>query len=213
MKILREGVVVAFLGMAFASAANALSPRGLALARNYFPGATPGSTAPVTLKQGSGTTGTTNHPSPSDIDALAARLKAKGLELADSNHVIQWFQDPRYDQELVVFVDSRDDEHYQAGHIPGAWQLDHFHPDRHLATVLPVCQTAENIVVYCMGGDCEDSEFAALTLAELGIPKDKLRIYGGGMSEWIANGWPVEIEARKSGRMLQTAPGTTPGAP
>jgi hypothetical protein len=32
-----------------------------------------------------------------------------------------------------------DDEHYRAGHIPGAFQLDHYHPENYLAAVLP-CQ-------------------------------------------------------------------------
>ena len=37
--ILLEGLFVAVTGAAFAFGANAISPRGLALARNYFPGA------------------------------------------------------------------------------------------------------------------------------------------------------------------------------
>jgi len=65
--------------------------------------------------------------------------------------------------------------------------------------VLGACQNAEKVVVYCNGGDCEDSQFAAVTLRDTGVPKEKLFVYPGGMAEWATNGWPIEIGARKSG--------------
>jgi len=138
--------------------------------------------------------------------SVAARLQANGLRLVDSNQVAQLYHDPRYEQELVVFIDARDDSNYQEGHIPGAYQFDHYHPENYLAAVLPVCQTAERIVVYCTGGDCEDSEFSALTLGGVGIPKEKLAVYVGGMTEWLTNGLPVEIGARRSGNIRPTKP-------
>ena len=67
--------------------------------------------------------------------------------------------------------------------------------------VLPVCQKAEQIVVYCNGGDCDDSETAALLLRDVGIPNQKLFVYGGGMAEWITNSLPVETGARNSGNL------------
>ncbi|HWH72296.1 MAG TPA: rhodanese-like domain-containing protein, partial [Candidatus Sulfotelmatobacter sp.] len=57
------------------------------------------------------------------------------------------------------------------------------------------------IVVYCNGGNCEDSELAATMLRDAGIPKDKLLVYGGGMTEWTTNGLPVELGQRKSGNL------------
>jgi rhodanese-related sulfurtransferase len=102
---------------------------------------------------------------------------------------------------LVVFVDARDDQHYQEGHVPGAYQLDHYRPEKYLAPVLLVCQTAHQIVVYCNGGDCEDSEFTAITLRDAGILREKLLIYGGGLTEWLTNGLPVEIGPRNSGNL------------
>jgi rhodanese-related sulfurtransferase len=135
---------------------------------------------------------------------LAARLGAKGLQLADSNQVAQLFHDPRCEEGLVIFVDARNEEHYQEGHIPGAYLLDYFHPDKHLASVWQACQTAQQVVVYCNGGDCQDSELAAMMLGENNVPKEKLLIYGGGIAEWATNGLPIEVGERKSGRFLKT---------
>jgi rhodanese-related sulfurtransferase len=205
-QVLWEGVIVALAGALFAFAANEVSPRGLHLARNYFPGAvrSPRPTANASrLVPGAGGT---NAAVPSPAQLLAARLQAKGLQPAESNQVAQLFRDARYAQELIVFVDARDDRHYQEGHIPGAWQFDPYHAEIHLATVLPVCQAAERIVVYCTGGECEDSEFAAILLRDAGLPKEKLFVYGGGMTEWTTSGLPVEIGERKSGNFRPAKP-------
>lgn len=207
-QILRESVLIGVLGAFLAFAANAISPRGLVLTRNYFPSGVRSSQSAVitnspTLSNASPRVVAPAHTPP---QLLAARLQAKGLQLADSNQVIQLFGDPRYEQELVIFVDARDDRHYQEGHIPGAYQFDHYRAENYLPIVLPVCQTAQQIVVYCMGGDCEDSEFAAITLASTGIPMERFYVYGGGMSEWMTNGLPVEVGERKSGKLLNTQP-------
>jgi rhodanese-related sulfurtransferase len=59
-------------------------------------------------------------------------------------------------------------------------------------------------VVYCNGGNCEDSELTAALLADANIvPREKLWVYGGGITEWATNGWPVELGERKSGRMRE----------
>jgi rhodanese-related sulfurtransferase len=204
--VLVEGVIVALAGALFAFAANEVSPRGLTLTRNYFPGAARSSLPTATATQLTPGTGDTNVAVPSPAKLLAARLQAKGLQLVDSNQVVQLFRDPRYEQELVVFIDARDDRHYQEGHIPGAYQFDHYRAENYLATVLPACQSAERIVVYCTGGDCEDSEFTALTLRDVGIPKERLFVYGGGMAEWATNGLPVEVGERKSGNFRPVKP-------
>lgn len=204
--VLLEALAVALAGLLFGLAANQLSPRGLTLTRNYFPGSSPpASPAPPGGNQATNAAGT-NTPAASLADLAAARLKEKGLQLVNSNLVVQLYRDPKFQQELFIFVDARDDQHYQEGHVPGAYQFDHYRAENYLAAVLPVCQTAEQIVVYCNGGNCEDSEFAAVTLASAGVPKDRLLIYGGGMTEWVTNGLPIEVGSRKSG-VLKDAKG------
>jgi rhodanese-related sulfurtransferase len=204
--ILFESLLLAIVGMAFAFAANEISPRGLRLTADYFPGAIQSSSPIVTDLQVTPGPGHTNVTLTADEERLAARLHAKGLHLITTEQAAQHFRDPRFEQELIVFIDARNDWHYQQGHIPGAYQFDHYRAADYLASVLPVCQTAELVVVYCTGGDCEDSEFAAIFLHQAGIPADKLLVYAGGMAEWTAKGLPVEIGARHSGNLSPANP-------
>ena len=183
--VVLEAIILALAGLLLALAANALSPRGLRLGRNYFP--------TLAVVQ-------TNAANPAD--SLLARLQQHGLKLASSNEVVQLFRDPGYEQGLIVFVDARNDQAYQAGHVPGAWQLDRYRPENYLATVLPACATAQKIVVYCNGRSCDDSEFAAVMLREAGIPGENIMVYGGGISEWT-NALPVEIGPRGSGQIIE----------
>jgi rhodanese-related sulfurtransferase len=161
---------------------------------------------------GPGATGGTN----SERGLVEAKLQAEGLQFADAEQAARFFGDPKRAQELVVFVDARDDDHYQAGHIPGAYQLDHYHPEKYLSTVLPACQSAETIVVYCKGGSCEDSEQTALFLRDSGISKNNLYVYTGGFDEWNLRKQPIELGQRNSGQMQEAAPASgtlTKGAP
>jgi rhodanese-related sulfurtransferase len=100
-----------------------------------------------------------------------------------------------------VFIDARDESHYREGHIPGACEFDPYRPDKYFAAILPICRAAEQIVVYCNGGDCDDSETAAILLRNVGIANQKLFIYGGGITEWTDNNLPVETGARNSGNL------------
>jgi rhodanese-related sulfurtransferase len=188
-KILLEGLLVAVVGLLLGLGANQVSPRGINLRADIF-------------RVSETNTPVVKQPGRSPREAI----EAKGFRFAESNLVYQLFQDPRYGMELVVFIDARDDKHYQEGHIPGAYQLDPYYLEKYLLGVLPACMTAEQIVFYCNGGDCEDSLFAAMAVADQRIPKDKLYIYGGGMTEWSANGWPVETGARKSGMLRSSTP-------
>jgi len=202
-RILVEGLVVATIGAVLAFLANGLSPRGLKLTRNYFPGS-----AALTVTAGPGDTQPSGLGRPKGLSAselLATRLRAEGLQVADSNLVSRLFHDPRFEQNLVLFLDARDDEHYQAGHIPGAYPFDYFHPEQYLGPLLPLLQSAEQVVVYCNGGDCEDSRQAAITLRnEVAVPAGKLFVYAGGIAEWSTNGWPVELGSRNSGKLLSS---------
>jgi rhodanese-related sulfurtransferase len=196
-KVLHEGALIAVIGAALAFAANALSPRGLELSRNYFPATTLASPTPVARTNLlTAPAAHTNSP----LDLLAERLRAIGLQLAGSNQVVQFFRDPRREQDAVIFIDARDEDHYRAGHIPGAYHFDRFHPENYLTNVVPVCLAAQDIVFYCNGGECDDSEHAAIMLRDsLGLPKEKVFVYGGGFTEWTNDGLPFELGARNSG--------------
>ena len=132
---------------------------------------------------------------------LAAQMKQKELQLIDGRRAVQLFHDSHLKASAIVFIDARDESHYQEGHIPGACEFDPYHPEKYFPVVLPICRAAEQIVVYCNGGDCDDSETAARLLKDVGIPGRKLFIYGGGITEWTNNHQPVETGARNSGNL------------
>ena len=207
-RVLQEGALVAVIGAALAFAANALSPHGLLLTKNYFPGTSVTLPAPVGVVTNvlGASAAKTNSPG----ELLSARFRAEGLQLADSNRVVQFFQDPRREQDGVIFIDARDEEHFQVGHIPGAYHFDRFHPESYLTNVLQVCLTAQEIVFYCNGGECDDSEHAAIMLRDsLAIPKEKLFVYGGGITEWATNGLPIELGPRNSGQLTNLVKSAT----
>jgi len=195
--VLLEAALVAALGLVFALGANALSARGLRLSRNYFPGAVE-SVHPTPTNVNS----STNAPGKSNpLEEALRRLQQHGLQVVSSNQVVEMVHDQQYEQGLMLLIDARDDSHYQAGHIPGAWQFDHYHAEQYLPSVLPACMSAQKVVVYCNGGACEDSEFAAIMLREAGVPRDSLFVYAGGISEWMSSGQLVETGARRSGAL------------
>jgi rhodanese-related sulfurtransferase len=198
--VLLEALVMAVAGAAIALVANGISARGLSLSRNYFPGESrvhAGKTnAPVS---------TTNAVASSPESTGLTMLAEKGLQGLESDKAEQLFQDPRYQSEQIIFIDARDDKHFDEGHIPGAYQLDRFRPEAYLPAVLPACTRAEQVVVYCNGGACEDSLFAAEMLRDNGLVKnEKLFVYTGGIADWQAKGRPIETGARKSGVMKET---------
>jgi rhodanese-related sulfurtransferase len=196
--ILLEAILVAGIGLVLAFAANDLSPRGLRLSHDFFPGSGErASELPKVAGSGAATPG-----SNSTQTEVVDQLRQQGLQVIESSDAARLFRDPAHESVGIVFVDARDDAHYQAGHIPGAYAFDHYHAEKYFASVLPVCLQARQVIVYCHGGDCEDSRFAAIILRDAGIPKEKLYVFVGGITEWEAKGLPVETGARKSADLV-----------
>jgi len=197
--ILFEALVVLFIGIAFALVANQISPRGLALKRDYFPVKAALPVAPPAGAERADQA--SNSPVPNPAELLATRLQQQGLQLIDGRRAAELFHDRRFQEGRVVFIDARDEARYREGHIPGAYEFDPYYPEKYFPTALPPCQAAEQIMVYCHGGDCDDSESAALTLRDVGIATNKLFVYSGGITEWTTNGLPVELGERNSGKL------------
>lgn len=191
-----EWLFVLGLGVSLAVVLNHHSPKGLDLARDYFPSSIPGGTETVDLPVGSsGETGV----APTFEDEVAEsvkRLLQKGFLAATTDDVLALMQDPRLEAGMVVLVDARNEALFQERHIPGAYLFDHYQMEQYVDLVLPMCQVAEQVIVYCNGGHCEDSEFAATDLMQLGVPREKLFIYAAGMRGWNEGGHPVALGDR-----------------
>jgi rhodanese-related sulfurtransferase len=221
-RTLLEFMLVGLTGLILGLAANHFNNDGLELGRDYFAKPVVNVAATQPANAGEQSTGQKGQPAVGKTDqdrhdneagggiedyarasrkALEAQMAALGVSLVAFEQVKAWFEDPGYEYGVYVFVDARNEEQYQEGHIPGAWLLDHYRIERYIDRVLPMCRGAEKIVAYCAGGECEDSEFVVGDLITYGIDPGVIYLYADGLEDWEEKGMPVELGQRGSGRM------------
>jgi rhodanese-related sulfurtransferase len=188
-----EAVVVGVTGLGVALLANQLSPRGLALTRDYFGSSARGEPAAA------GPSSAAPNRAVSDARGPEPGLNREGIRAVHLDEVLRWQADPRRERGLIVFVDARADHAFRDGHIPGAIQFDPFYPGKRLTEVLAACSLADQVVIYCNGGDCTDSSLVAHLLRDAGVPVARLAVFVGGISEWKTHRSPLEVGGRNSG--------------
>jgi rhodanese-related sulfurtransferase len=99
----------------------------------------------------------------------------------------------------VLFLDARRTSVYEQGHIPGArsysvWESDIDDKVRKLFDERSdVADQARPIVIYCSGGDCEDSHMLAQKL--WGIQFNNIYVYKDGFPDWQQHGAAVHTGA------------------
>jgi len=89
-----------------------------------------------------------------------------------------------------IIIDARTEREYIEGHIPGAVLFDYYELGRYIQEVLPSISTDQELVIYCAGPDCDDSELLARELYLLGYRN--LSVFKGGYEAWIDAGLPLE---------------------
>ena len=90
-------------------------------------------------------------------------------------------------QKGTVFVDAREPEYYQEGHIKGAWNIPFF---LELVFKLDSLQGKDApMVIYCSGDECGSSEDLAYELQAEGF--SNLLVFKGGWTAWNTNGHPT----------------------
>jgi molybdopterin/thiamine biosynthesis adenylyltransferase/rhodanese-related sulfurtransferase len=87
----------------------------------------------------------------------------------------------------AVFVDVREQDEWDEGHIPGALHVSRGHLESRIETALP--DKARQVVVYCQSGN--RSVFATKTLEELGY--ENVASLAGGYTDWKRNGFPTQL--------------------
>ncbi|MFY9552418.1 MAG: rhodanese-like domain-containing protein [Thermoanaerobaculia bacterium] len=97
-----------------------------------------------------------------------------------------------HEQKSVPFLDARRTSVYRQGHVPGArpfsvWEADV--DDKVKALFAEGRDQAAPIVVYCSGGDCEDSHNLAEKLYRVGF--DNVLVYKDGFPDWEKRNLPV----------------------
>lgn len=89
----------------------------------------------------------------------------------------------------ALFVDARESDFFEEGHIPGAINLPR--EDILLAKSGAVPKDKDRrLIVYCSGEDCEDSKIVAKGLSVMGY--SNVSVYGGGWEEWTTAESPVQ---------------------
>lgn len=102
----------------------------------------------------------------------------------------------------LVVVDSRSDESWEQGHLPGALHLPTALIAERAHLVVPHAAT---VVTYCWGPACNGATRAALAFARLGY---RVKEMIGGYEYWVREGFTVQAP---DGRVSTPAdPLTTP---
>ncbi|GAA2408427.1 rhodanese-like domain-containing protein [Actinomadura vinacea] len=86
----------------------------------------------------------------------------------------------------LVVVDSRSDESWEQGHLPGAFHLPTALVTERAHLVVP---RAATVVTYCWGPACNGATRAALAFAQLGY---RVKEMIGGYEYWVREGFAVQ---------------------
>ena len=92
----------------------------------------------------------------------------------------------------ALFLDARRTSLYRDGHIAGArpfsvWEADV--DDKVKALFAEGRDQSAPVVIYCSGGDCEDSHMLGQKLYMAGF--DNVLVYKDGYPDWVKRGLPV----------------------
>lgn len=98
----------------------------------------------------------------------------------------------------LPFLDARRSSEFSEGHVANAWSLPVWESDLEARITIFEATTKvtskDPLVIYCSGGDCEDSHMLATKLMALGYRN--LLIYRLGYPDWVRLGQPVERGTR-----------------
>jgi len=92
-------------------------------------------------------------------------------------------------QEGIV-LDARTPEDFAEGHIPGAHLLFFYSMNEYYPKLEGSLQESPAILAYCGGISCDDSEFLANELFNMGYAP--ILVYKGGFEDWKNHQMPVK---------------------
>ena len=186
---LMQSVALVALGGAVGLAANGLREDRLSVGRDYFPA------RKAEVRPAPASTGAPSTEAPTS-ETKATGLPQHDLQTISLEDAFSAFQHPDHrpgeSDGKIFFIDARDDTNFNDGHIPGALQVDHYRLEKYLPDVLTMIESAEKLIVYCNGGNCEDSILVSHDLLEAKVPYEKIFLFEGGYKAWKAAGHPLE---------------------
>jgi len=191
VKALGELLVLVSVGLVIATSVNAVRTNGsLKWDKEYFvvKDAEPGiRTEAATLALP-----TDSRPDPPGSElAIATTSIEHPFQTITSEQIAEIVGDGEYDRGQYVFVDARNPKLFEAGHIPGAIRCYHYDLDICIDSVMLYAPSALQIIVYCNGGECEDSKYMCDELVNSrDIPYKMVYLYEGGWNEWSSKDMP-----------------------
>ncbi len=97
----------------------------------------------------------------------------------------------RFEKKHSLFVDARPSKDYVQGHIAGALSFDVNDYEKSAPHALSRLPLDRELVIYCSGGDCDDSLLLGSKLKEIGYKN--ISLYEGGYPEWKKAGMPLAL--------------------
>ncbi|CAM2010335.1 rhodanese-like domain-containing protein [Acanthopleuribacter pedis] len=130
-----------------------------------------------------------------------------GITDIDLTRAYQIFQ---HAADFTLWIDARDQELFNKGHIVGAEQLHLYEKHQYLDAVLAKIEEKQPaaLVVYCKGKECTDSHHLAQDLQGMGF--NNILVYKDGFDDWYKAGLPIEGEMAGAAPEPQTPTTTTP---
>lgn len=135
----------------------------------------------------------TTTPPPPDTHAAApsqgASTPASEPAALPEGHISVADAKRLYDQQ-AAFVDSRKREDYEAGHVANAIRMELSDFKEGVPAPIEFMDKSKEVVVYCIGGHCDESEAVGKQLNLLGFTK--VYVMHDGFPGWKDAGHPVE---------------------
>lgn len=186
-------LVMVVLATVLALVWNGVSGQGLTLGKNNFRrGVQPVSHTDTQPQVDPGTTGNGGNGEPDNGGSEPSEEPpAHGLQVMTVDDV-EVFVELAPDDDTVLILDARNIDNYEEGRMPHAVHLDHFRSDQMIEGLRDRLDAAQTIIVYCGGGDCEDSiNLASTLITDFGYDYNLIYVYEGGIEEWEKTGHTV----------------------
>ncbi len=95
-----------------------------------------------------------------------------------------------YEAGIALFLDARDYEAFQKGHLPGALNIPPQEAESRISEIKEMADAGMIVVTYCHGINCELAANLAHALQAHGLSFVRPLINGWG--DWVDAGYPVE---------------------
>ena len=100
-----------------------------------------------------------------------------------------------YRRGNILFIDTRYEDEYRAGHIPSAVNLPSRATVDEMMTFLETLDKNESFVVYCGNIQCNSARRLAGFMQQYGFTR--IYVFSDGYESWIQNHLPVKNTDRK----------------